>query len=314
MGMQTAQNVADSTIGLALGALNDKRQLKQQRRLQDLQLEGNKTLQERQLQMWKDTSYPAQKEQMEKAGLNPALMYGMGGGGGQTTGSLGLPTGGQAPSGSHEAIDMSQLGIQRSMAEAQIQVMESQADLNKATAEKTRGVDTAEGEATINKLAADVENINAQKKLTQIDTELRQVQASVSRQTINDQMRAIENIANKGSIEISQLQLSNQLDQSTMDDKIKLLRQQVITAGLEAQLTDAKITHTKAQVEEIAAKISQGWEGLDNQAKQIQIQKFTAEFQANHPGLMNALGGAVQRLADAVSKPTGERKVEYKHK
>ena len=41
----------------------------------------------KQMDMWNATNYPAQVEQLNKAGLNPALEYGMKGGGGVTTGS-----------------------------------------------------------------------------------------------------------------------------------------------------------------------------------------------------------------------------------
>ena len=47
-------------------------------------------------EMWEKTNYSAQKEQMKKAGLNPALMYGMSGGGGVTTGPSSATAEGQA--------------------------------------------------------------------------------------------------------------------------------------------------------------------------------------------------------------------------
>ena len=53
-----------------------------------------------QMQMWKDTNYAAQVEEMKKAGLSIGLMYGKGGAGGATTGAgatgVSAPT---APSG-----------------------------------------------------------------------------------------------------------------------------------------------------------------------------------------------------------------------
>ena len=44
-----------------------------------------------QKELWDETNYPAQVKMMEQAGLNPALLYGKGGGGGATTGGS-LPT------------------------------------------------------------------------------------------------------------------------------------------------------------------------------------------------------------------------------
>lgn len=53
------------------------------------QMENAKNLtkfnREEQMQMWRDTNYSAQMEEMKKAGLNPSMIYGKGGGGGATT-------------------------------------------------------------------------------------------------------------------------------------------------------------------------------------------------------------------------------------
>ena len=106
-GVQTATNAAQTGLGMLLSGWNDRRQLKQQQKLQDQQIAGNKELLEAQrlkeMQMWEDTNYSAQKEQMRKAGLNPALMYGMGGGGGTTVGGGGgAVSAGEAPKGGRE--------------------------------------------------------------------------------------------------------------------------------------------------------------------------------------------------------------------
>jgi len=91
LGQQMGTGLAGTIFGLTMENHNDNRQLQQQTELQNLQIRGQKELtdynMQKQLEMWKNTSYGAQMEQLKKAGLNPALIYGMGGGGGQTTGN-----------------------------------------------------------------------------------------------------------------------------------------------------------------------------------------------------------------------------------
>ena len=53
------------------------------------QQELNKQGQKLQMKTWNQTGYPAQMKMMKEAGLNPSLMYGMSGGGGQSVGSQG---------------------------------------------------------------------------------------------------------------------------------------------------------------------------------------------------------------------------------
>ena len=63
----------------AFGLNYDKKQLEQQKKLQDLQIKGNKQMidysSEMQRKMWEYTNYGNQRKQMEQAGLNPAMMY-----------------------------------------------------------------------------------------------------------------------------------------------------------------------------------------------------------------------------------------------
>lgn len=70
------------------------------------QQELNKQGHQLQMDMWNKTNYEAQLKHMKKAGLNPALMYGMGGGGGTTAGSQG---GGSAAGGN--AVQMHPIDI-----------------------------------------------------------------------------------------------------------------------------------------------------------------------------------------------------------
>ena len=78
------QRGADKVFGID----RKQEQIDQQRKLQELQIEGNKSMLDyssmKQREMWDYTNYSNQRKQIEKAGLNPAMMYGMSGGGGSS--------------------------------------------------------------------------------------------------------------------------------------------------------------------------------------------------------------------------------------
>lgn len=139
IGMQAAGAAIGGIGGQIFGAMNDRRQLKQQKALTAMQMNADKEMtaynKDVQLQMWRDTSYGPQKEQMEKAGINPALMYGMGGGGGQTANiSSGNVGGGRASGNTGENVAMAGMGM---MGAAQLRLMKEQADnLNADTQDK----------------------------------------------------------------------------------------------------------------------------------------------------------------------------------
>jgi len=101
--------------------MNARKQYHRQKKLMGLQNQNQMMLNRQghdlQMDMWNKTNYGAQVKHMEDAGLNPALMYGMGGGGGTTAGSQG---GGSAASGQAQAqtaMDMANIGLIRAQIE-----------------------------------------------------------------------------------------------------------------------------------------------------------------------------------------------------
>jgi hypothetical protein len=117
---------AGSTLFGMLGAnTNQKRQYGQTKRLMGLQNEYQRGLNQQghdlQMDMWNKTNYGAQLQHMKDAGLNPGLMYGMGGGGGTTTGSQG---GGSQSMGGVE--QQKNMGIEGAMAIAQMELVNAQ--------------------------------------------------------------------------------------------------------------------------------------------------------------------------------------------
>ena len=93
--------------------------------------------------MWDYTNYENQKKHLEAAGLNPALLYGMSGGGGATaTGAQGMGAG--IASGHEMGIKQQGrgMGLQAAAIASQIDLNNSQAEKNRADAKKTAGADT----------------------------------------------------------------------------------------------------------------------------------------------------------------------------
>ncbi len=119
--------VATAGAGVAggiLGMIGQKKRAKKahsrNKELMGIQFENQQALNQQghelQMKAWRDTGYEAQMKMMKDAGLNPSLMYGMSGGGGQTTGSQG---GGSASgNSSHAPMDIG-ASVQASLMAAQ---------------------------------------------------------------------------------------------------------------------------------------------------------------------------------------------------
>ena len=147
-GLQAGAKAVDSLIDIGANSLNEAlwgdyyrdKEVEQSQRLLDQQTEAQSNLmkqsKEQQLGMWNATNYGAQVSHLEAAGLNPALMYGAGGGGGSTTAGSGA--GGQATASGagkqqllHDRttpIDIAQITV----AAAQAKKLEAEADNLKA--------------------------------------------------------------------------------------------------------------------------------------------------------------------------------------
>ena len=97
----------------------------------------------RNLQMWKDTNFGAQRDEMEKAGLSVGLMYGNGGGSAASTAG-GTATQPSAPNTNPVEVALQQqaMGLQLKQIEAQNKLANAQATKTIAEANKIAGVDT----------------------------------------------------------------------------------------------------------------------------------------------------------------------------
>lgn len=294
----------DAVWGTATSAYNDERQRNQQRHLTDQQIRGNKELgrfnQQLALEMWDRTNYSAQRYQMEKAGLNPGLMYGMGGGGGATThgGSAGNSvTGGVAASHSGEMGMAMQLGIQRAMAEAQIEATKASTEKTKVETDKLAGVDTQKTVAETQNIIQKTSNEEVNNKILQYERELKSIESNIEAMNqweVIDQMRTE---TKKVSAELQSAVAKGEIDEQTAEATITQIRTNTIEqqlrietqkAGLlktaqDIEASKAGMTKISAEIEKMAADIRAGRNALQLDRQKVINDILRTDFQTSDP-------------------------------
>lgn len=217
---EVVNGVVGTGLGMMLGDYNDSRQREQQKKLQDIQIKGQKEMsdynQGLQYDMWNKTNYGAQKEHMQKAGLNVGLMYGMGGGGGATTGSASGSVGGAsaAQGGGAEL----QTGMQLALMGAQKENIEADtANKKAATANTDVATATNKGtqEATIKKMVMDAESAEEEMYVKHnartisdhtMQEEIRQIRENTITKILANEGISIENRKKEAELAIKQFE------------------------------------------------------------------------------------------------------------
>lgn len=275
LGQQMAGQAAGGVLGLFLGGMNDQRQYEQQQRLNVLNREMIDYQYNKQYDLWQKTSYPGQIEQMKKAGLNPGLLYGMGGAGGGTTGSGG---GGGSQASGHSGESMALMnGINAAMSAAQIENLKAQTEKTKAEATKIAGVDTS--------------NVEADTSLKKINAEILKIEKAFQTETFDTRITQLDNmieLTKAEAIEISQrvgIQ-AEQRDALVMEAKGKALQAVIQNAliGEQIKATQQQITESKERVKQIEEQIKQTWFSLNMQEKQMRVKAIMDEVAAANTG------------------------------
>ena len=142
-GWDEAAKIAAPVLGLATGIGAGKRQIKQQKKLNELGIDAYRQQREidqaNQMEMWNATNVGAQIEHMKNAGMSISAMYGGSGGGGTTAGS----GGGSAPIATADGeVQRQAMGLQVGRQTAELALMQAQTKKTEAEAEKIAGADT----------------------------------------------------------------------------------------------------------------------------------------------------------------------------
>lgn len=263
---QQAGNIANQGMGLLFQGLANRQNLRQARRMQNLQIEGSKEMtdynRKSQFQMWLDTNFPAQVEQLQKAGLNPALIY-EGSGAGATTGSGGggMPSGGVQKSA--EPIGMQVLTT------AQLRLLDAQTKNIEADTEQKKGVQTQEAEGRIALLAQQTKNEKAKRVILEADGQIRNFEKNVAEKGMDFAIRQIEASAKSTEEQLESLQRNNEIGNATKDDTIKQIKQEAIGVIIKNKLGVAQEQATKASTALMEAQRQAVIQGRELTAAQI---------------------------------------------
>jgi hypothetical protein len=271
------EGLISGALGMIGGAISDRRNYRNQKKLMGLQNEYNLNMLAKQQDyakemaginqgyamdmanwshnankdMWDYTNYENQVAHLEAAGLNPALLYGQGGGGGATAAGgnaiagSGQPAGGANTSSPQaiksQIIEGAGMGIQLGLMNAQKRNLEADAAKKEADAAKTAGVDTELAKTAAKLNEARIENAN-------MATE----EIAAKARMWGDTSTMLWQQARKYASEAD-------YNEKTMDTRIEKAGYETMGSLLENMETIARTQFTKAQTDAIAENIAIAW-------------------------------------------------------
>jgi hypothetical protein len=219
-GIATAgAGLAGGVLGMIGQGKRAKKAHNRNKELMGIQFDNQQKLNQQghelQMKTWRDTGYEAQMKMMKDAGLNPGLMYGMSGGGGQTTGSQG---GGSASgNSSHAPMDIG-ASVQASLMAAQVGKIVAETEQIKKNTNKI--------EIDKEKIAQEIKNLQAGENTEKERTALVKLQALFESEKIDNMKRNTELVNKKITTEEAEAKLKeyevglNKLGIQKTDNKI----------------------------------------------------------------------------------------------
>jgi hypothetical protein len=306
IAMQAANTLGNKAFDIAddwlFGKYRSKRQLDQQKKLTDIQVDANKALANYGMGLQKElfhaTGYEAQREQMERAGLNPALMYGHAGAGGTTgtpaTGSAGM---GQASSETERkmaSIQAEGMALQNRLLNSQVRNIDADTEQKLATAEKTKGVDTDLARANIEDITQGIENKKVQRQGMLLQNNFDELRNALQQGSFNDNLKLIEYEAKRAEANVKMIyeqihgmDIDNRLKLQNFDklsEKIRLENEQIL-ADIFVKSSQGKLNQEQADaiVKELGMKMMQIGINMDNVSVSKQfndIYKYASDLSA----------------------------------
>lgn len=236
-------NIVDNLFGFAMQGRNDRRQIRQQKKLMALQIKGQKEMglfnQGLAMDMWNKTNYEAQRRHIENAGLNAGLMYGGAGAGATTQTPTGNVSGGDAPMGGGEVKGLGmtlQSVAQLALLKAQKENIEADTKQKEVNTAKTAGVDTEAVKASIKLVEEKTKGTQLENEGQVFTNKLLEVQKNVGEATEETQVNTLKQNYEKLVEETGIAKTQNKVDNATADEVIKQAKAQTLQIGLQNAL------------------------------------------------------------------------------
>lgn len=310
MGLQ--DTLINTGMGLLLEGHNDRRQLRQQGKLNEQQYDIDNRMAEanyeRQMRMWNATNYSAQMQQLGDAGLNPALMYKGQGAGGITGNPQGSVSGAaKAPAGGMEIMNM--------------MATRAQIDLIKAQTEKTKAetgnvpLTGKNIEATTASIYQGIENQKAVQRLTELQADIASVASEVQGKTQNAQIARYLYELEQSREVLGSLESRNRIDRAEADkiqERIKLqLANIAADTWLKGQQGQQANAQAKAAVNSIQMAIQENmrqWDKLSIESgesnQRLLDEMSKSDFPQELTEILKALGfGAILKGSAPATPP-----------
>lgn len=285
-------SVFGTGLNAAMSSGTANEQWGNQLKLMDIQNRYNEQMaknnQQRNKDLWDYTNYENQKQHIKNAGLNPALMYGMGGGGGvSANGAQGQGVTQPTDRSVEMGLKQQGLGLQLASIASQIDLNKSQAEKNEVEANKIAGVDTRAQEANIDNLIAQTSNEKVKKglilgqiRVADAEEELKRNMADWTKDKADEtrwNIKSLQKGIEKLVEEINGMKLDNELKEKTINNKVKesALTLQNLMAEILLKGSQKKVNEEQAKA--IPQQILQGWEDLVKKGKALIIQREQME-------------------------------------
>lgn len=302
IGQAAGSAAATGGIGMGfqrLGSRYDRRMAeKLQRQQMGIQMEGEKHMsnfqKQQEFEMWQKTGPQGMKKELKAAGLNPALMYGMGGSAGQTVGG-GVPA---VQGGSGTYIDTAGaaagMGIQGIRTMAELQILKAQKENIEA--------DTKNKLAGNPNIGLEGENIQARTAGQKLANDIAELDKKLKSRTLDWNVeRAFEEwtkIAEERNI------LTNKRIAQGEDGKneVKKMEAEITLLGVQAALVEANKDKAVKEKENIESQIAARVTELAMAQNRIDIEQQLADWETSYGKQVAGLLGNVINLIPGLTK------------
>ena len=280
---------ANGILGLLLGGVNDRRQVRQQKRLNEANKPYVEWLNQQQLKMWEATGYGAQKDQLKRAGMNPALMYGMGGGGGQSS-NIQATAPGAAPTGGGEAMGMIGMGLNMALLRAQKENIEADTAKKDAEAAEIKGIKTAKGQQEIVESQSRTElnlqgldNARQENEIQRLKQTMMNLENFKMSKSMDDDLDRIHWEAAKAMRQYEILTNESYVSGKTREENVSIIQQRAIGAVLDNVLKRTENAQKQQQITESVNNVMRDWDKLSLEQKRVQIMDIMKDWETDLP-------------------------------